>query len=395
MHSTLGGNPTKNPEVTRQGDYGAKQNQAFAQSGPDKRIVSGSRKESDSAMMIACAHATTKKNGKDRHGNQRYKCSLCGKRWTEERHKPLGDMRVPVETAKLALRLLTEGNSIRGTERITGVHRDTLCKLVVFFGDACRRFLDERMRGLTLAHLQFDEQHTWVGRRQHRLTIEERRERHDVGEVYIWTCIDKQTKLLPSFLIGKRSGDNARRFMVDVASRLTLPKPHVSDDQSYKRPGYKPITQISTDGFQAYPEAVDLAFGPYVKYGTIIKDYRNAKIIYTPSEMVGTKRTGKRNIGDRELRSITTSHVERLNGTQRLFIKRLNRLTYCFSKKLRNLECAFAMFAAYYNFCWQTRKPGKSGAKRGTAAMMAGLAGHVWTFDELFGAVLGPATMRA
>jgi hypothetical protein len=86
--------------------------------------------------------------------------------------------------------------------------------------------------------------------------------------------------------------------------------------------------------------------------------------------------------------TITTSHVERLNGTQRLFLKRLNRLTYCFSKKLRNLECAFAMFAAYYNFCWQTRKPGKSGQKRGTACMMAGLAAHVWSFDELFEATL-------
>ncbi|HTM55985.1 MAG TPA: hypothetical protein VL175_18300 [Pirellulales bacterium] len=339
-------------------------------------------------MMIVCAHAQIQKHGKDRNGNQRYKCCLCGKRWTEERRKPLGEMRVPVEKAKLAPRMLTEGMSIRATERTTGINRNTLCKLIVFFGDACRRFLDERMRGLTLAHLQFDEQWTWVGRKQARLTVLEKAARHDVGDVYIWTCIDKQTKLLPSFLIGKRSADNARRFMLDVASRLTLPKPHVSDDQSYKKPGYTPVTQISTDGFQAYPEAVDLAFGPYVRYGVCTKEFRNAKMIYTPSEMVGTKRKGIRGIGPRQERTIMTSHVERLNGTQRLFVKRLNRLTLCFSKKLRNLEAAFAMFAVYYNFCWQTRKPGKSGAKRGTAAMMAGLAGHVWSFDELFGAVL-------
>ncbi len=132
------------------------------------------------------------------------------------------------------------------------------------------------------------------------------------------------------------------------------------------------MTQISTDGFPAYPEAVDLAFGPYVKFGTIIKDYRNASIIYTPSEMVGTKRDGRRNIGDDEKDTICTSHVERLNGTQRVFLKRLNRLTLCLSKKLANLEAAFAMFAAYYNFAWQTRRPGKSGKKRPTAAMMAG-----------------------
>jgi hypothetical protein len=95
----------------------------------------------------------------------------------------------------------------------------------------------------------------------------------------------------------------------------------------------------------------------------------------------------RRGISGKQQRTICTSHVERLIGTQRLFLKRLNRLTYCFSKKRRNLEAAFAMFAAY-NYCWQTRKPRKSGAKRGTAAMMAGIAGHVWSFDELFEAVL-------
>ena len=175
--------------------------------------------------------------------------------------------------------------------------------------------------------------------------------------------------------------------MVDIASRLVFPNAHASDAHSYQAGGYKPITQISTDCFNVYPEAVDLAFGPYVKYGTIRKEYRNATMIYTPSEMVGTKRKGRRNISGRETRTICTSHVERLNCTQRVFLKRLNRLTLCFSKKLENLKAAFAMFAAYYNFCWQTRMPGKLGKKRPSAAMMAGLVGHVWSFDELFEAV--------
>ena len=115
-------------------------------------------------------------------------------------------------------------------------------------------------------------------------------------------------------------------------------------------------------------------------------------MIYTPSEMVGTRRTGIRGIESRQRRTICTSHVERLNGTQRLFLKRLNRLTLCFSKKLENLEAAFAIFAASYNYCWQTRMPGKSGKKRPTAAMIAGLAGHVWSFDKLINAVLNPST---
>ncbi len=97
---------------------------------------------------------------------------------------------------------------------------------------------------------------------------------------------------MPSFLIGKRSADNARRFMMDVAGRLVFPNAHASDAHGFQAGRYKAIVQISTDGFAAYPEAVDLAFGPYVEYGTIIKEYRNANMIYTPSEMVGTKRTG-------------------------------------------------------------------------------------------------------
>jgi hypothetical protein len=173
-----------------------------------------------------------------------------------------------------------------------------------------------------------------------------------------------------------------------VAGRLVRSNPHASDDHAFGVGHYRPIVQISTDGFAAYPEAVDLAFGPYAKFGTIIKEYRNANLAYTPGEMVGTKRTARRGIAKGEERTICTSHVERLNGTQRIFVKRLNRLTYCFSKKLENLEAAFAMFAAYYNFCWRTRKPGKTGRKRPTAAMMAGLTDQIWTFDELFDAVL-------
>jgi IS1 family transposase len=281
--------------------------------------------------------------------------------------------------------------SVRATSRTTGLHKKTVLKLLVHFGQACQHFLDVRMRGLTLTHLQFDEQWTYVFKKQSRLSTTEREESSEQGDMYLWTCIDEKTKLLPSFRIGKRSADNARRFMLDMAGRLVRPKPHASDDHAFGIGQFRPIVQISTDGFAAYPEAVDLAFGPYAKFGTIIKEYRNASIIYTPSEMVGTKRTGRRGIGKGEERTICTSHVERLNGTQRLFVKRLNRLTYAFSKKLKNLEAAFAMFAAYYNFMWRTRKPGKSGKLRSTAAMMNGLADHPWTFDELFAAVLGSA----
>ena len=120
-------------------------------------------------------------------GTRRIASFFVARPGTDAKPKLLGDMRVDLDTAKLALGLLTEGNCIRGDERNTGLHRDTICKLLVYFGKACRKFLDERMRGITLSLLQFDQQHTWVGKKQSRLPVDRRREIHDQGEVFIWT----------------------------------------------------------------------------------------------------------------------------------------------------------------------------------------------------------------
>ena len=112
---------------------------------------------------------------------------------------------------------------------------------------------------------------------------------------------------MPCFMLGKRSADNARRFMMDAALRLRMPNAHASDAHNYQDGGYLKVVQVSTDGFAAYPEAVDLAFGPYVKFGTIIKDYRNANMIYTPSEMVGTQRKVRRGMSENQRWTICTS----------------------------------------------------------------------------------------
>src|SRR5208282_4821971 len=145
------------------------------------------------------------------------------------------------------------------------------------------------------------------------------------------------------------------------------------------------ITQISTDGFPGYPEAVDLALGPSAKYGQIIKDYRNADQPgrYAAPEMVGTERKGIFGINESEERSICTSHVERHNLTIRTLMKRFTRLSLGFSKKLANLEAAVAMFLAYYNFVWRTQD---ANAKRTRlpAAMAVGVTETLMNFDQLF-----------
>jgi hypothetical protein len=137
--------------------------------------------------------------------------------------------------------------------------------------------------------------------------------------------------------------------------------------------------QISTDGFPGYPEAVDLAFGPYAKFGVIIKEYKNAKMNYTPSEMVGADRRPIR-MPESEARTICTSHCERHNLTIRTFMRRFTRLALGFSKKVENLEAAVNLHAAYYNFCW---RPGKM---RITPAMAAGITNKLWSFNDLMNA---------
>jgi IS1 family transposase len=272
--------------------------------------------------------------------------------------------------------LLCEGNSLRSVVRLTGTNMRTCLKLLVRFGDACRTLLDNELRGLKLRHVQCDEIWTFCAKKQARLTIEERATRHDIGDIYAWTAVDTDTKLLASYALGKRSGDMARRFMLDLAGRLVMPQAHASDARDYKAGGYRTIVQISTDAFAGYPEAVDLAFGPYAHFGTIIKDYRNATLPYTPSEMVGSERRVV--FGDFPIETICTSHVERNNLTIRTFMRRFTRLSLGFSKKLENLAAAFAMHAAYYNFV-RVHK-----TLRMTPALKAGATDSLWSIEDLY-----------
>ena len=297
--------------------------------------------------------------------------------------------RIDHQKRKLILRMLCEGNSIRSTSRVVGVHKNTVERAIREFGKCAAMFQDDRLRGLNLRHIQVDEQYTYVAKKQARLTVDERRERHDIGEMFLWICLDTDTKLVASYIVGKRSGDMARRLMLDLRKRLIVPRAHESDSHAFAQGKYKIITQISTDGFAAYPEAIDLAFGPYVKYGVLIKEFRNAKMDYDPREMITTKRRSVR--GDVDPFSICTSHLERFNCTTRQFMKRFTRLTLGFSKKLECLSAAVSMYLAYYNWVWRTRFPdnsGRSGKLRPTAVMMAKMTDRLWSFDDLYDEVI-------
>jgi IS1 family transposase len=188
-----------------------------------------------------------------------------------------------------------------------------------------------------------------------------------LGDVWTFCAIDSETKIVPAFKVGKRDHKTANAFLADIASRLNM------------RP------QISTDGLRAYTEAVENAFGMDVDYGMIIKSYGTDKgehhqeRRYSAPEIVFSEKLHV--VGHPDMDLVSTSHIERLNGTTRLHMRRLTRLTYAFSKKLENFEAAVALHFAYYNFVR------RHGSLRMTPAMFAGIEKDFWTVDNLIEAV--------
>jgi IS1 family transposase len=255
---------------------------------------------------------------------------------------------------------LAEGSSLRALTRMTGVHRTTIADLALRVGQSCARLLDEKMRNLTCHFLQFDEIWGFIGKKE-----KHRRETDDptLGDVWTFCAIDAETKLVPAFRVGKRDHFTANAFVSDVASRLK------------NRP------QISSDGLRAYVEAVENAFGMNVDFGMIIKNYgadkgeHHQERRYSAPEVTSMHKIEV--MGQPDMDLVSTSHIERLNGTTRLHMRRLTRLTYAFSKKLENFEAAVALHFAYYNFVRS------HGSLKMTPAMAAGIEKSFWTVGDL------------
>jgi IS1 family transposase len=271
------------------------------------------------------------------------------------------------------LRLLSEGNSIRSTMRLTGIEKKTITRLVVRFGGQCRAFLDDALANLSPRHLELDEIWTYVAKKQKRCRANELHR----GDQYLYTALDADSKLLVTFAIGKRSSEVTAAFVADLEKRIVR--------QPVADAGDTP--QISTDGWGPYVPCIARSFGRSVRHGVLIKQYVNPEVgRYAPPDLVKTERINIRGI--RDLNTICTSHVERLNGSIRLFMKRFTRLTYAFSKKLENLAAATAIHVAVYNFVRIHRTLGC------TPAMAAGVVGELWRMEELFDAVTAHANRK-
>jgi IS1 family transposase len=267
--------------------------------------------------------------------------------------------RLNLQKRAQVLACLVEGNSIRSTVRLTGVAKNTVVKLLVEVGQACSEYQDKVLRGLTCQRIQCDEIWSFCYAKEKNVP-ENKKGQFGYGDVWTWTAICADTKLVPSFMVGNRDGETAKLFIDDLASRLTH------------------RVQLTTDGHKAYLEAVEGAFGCEVDYAMLIKLYGTepeGEKRYSPSKCIGTRTeviTGSPDKG-----KISTSYVERQNLTMRMGMRRFTRLTNAFSKKVENLAAAVALHFMYYNF-------GRIHQKlRVTPTMEAGITDHVWALEEI------------
>lgn len=300
-----------------------------------------------------------KRFGKHCNGLQRFRCKQCGRTLTEERDKPLDEMRISLDKAVLCLSLIVEGNSIRSTERITGIHRDTIMDLLVKAGEKCERLLNKRIKGVAVKDVEADEIWGFV-RFKNRHKMRKRITDSQVGDTYTFVGIERNTKLVLAWHLGERDMVNTEAF-TEKLDRATSGR-----------------FQLTTDGWRPYENAVSYSLGTRVDYAMLVKVYRanvEGEQKYSPPEVVET--ITKIQIGDPDPSRICTSIVERSNLSMRTSIRRLTRLTNGFSKKWENLRAALALYFAHYNFCRI------HSSLRCTPAMEAGITGHIWEMKDL------------
>jgi IS1 family transposase len=267
--------------------------------------------------------------------------------------------RLSKERQAAVVAALVEGNSIRSTVRMTGVAKNTVVKLLVDLGRACAKFQSKTLVNLRTRRIQADEIWSFVYAKEKHAKPEMKAE-GTAGDVWTWTALDADSKLIVSWLVGGRDAGYAHAFMKDVAARV------------------RNRVQLTTDGHKVYLSAVEDAFGSRVDYAQLVKIYGETPEgarRYSPAECTGTQLVSVQ--GDPDPAHISTSFVERQNLTMRMSMRRFTRLTNAFSKKVLNHEAAVALYFMHYNFARVHQ------TLRVTPAMEAGVSDHVWSIGQI------------
>ena len=255
---------------------------------------------------------------------------------------------------------LVEGNSIRSTVRMTGVAKNTIARILVELGAACSEYMDKVLVNLPAKRVQCDEIWSFVGAKDKNIP-DARKDELGIGSAWTWVAIDAESKLICSWLVGKRDPGCATEFIQDPAGRLAH------------------RVQLTTDRLKCYLTAVADGFGANIDYAMLVKVYGNDAVEgekrYSPAICCGCKKQAR--IGDPNPEFISTSYIERQNLTMRMGIRRFTRLTNAFSKKIENHVAAIALHFMYYNFCRNHMTLKK------TPAMAAGVETRKWEIVDI------------
>lgn len=266
--------------------------------------------------------------------------------------------RLSVERQEQIIAALVEGCSIRSVERMTGVHRDTIMRLMVRVGSACAGLMRDEMRGLALSDIQIDEVWCYVKKKQRKMGPGD--DPGSAGDFWIYTAVDRDTKLVPVFKVGKHDRATTRIFIHELAART------------------EGRLQLSADALPQYVSAIRAEFGGRVDFAQIVKHYEADSLStgrYSPPKV---KSVSKRLVmGRPDLDRVCTSHVERVHLTTRMRMRRLTRLTNAFSKKYANLKAATSLHFAVYNYV------NRHGSIRMTPAQAAGVASKKWSMADI------------
>jgi IS1 family transposase len=269
-------------------------------------------------------------------------------------------MRLPMDKAESILKLLVEGMSLRSIERVTGVHRDTIMCLLLLAGERSQKLMDAKMQNLSARYLQVDEIWCYVGKKRRNVRSGDSPE---LGDQWVYVAIDAETKLVPSFRIGKRVRPDTWAFLWDLHKRIAN------------------RVQLTTDGLNHYTVSVPECFGTDCDFAQLTKMFGDYGQFDTPDARYSPPRISgvisKVRQGDPDPEQISTSFVERQNLTMRMAMRRFTRLTNGFSKKLSHLKAAVSLHFAHYNMCRV------HSSLRITPAMEAGISDHVWSIEEL------------
>jgi len=273
----------------------------------------------------------------------------------------MGMNKLPLSKRTQILAMLCEGSSMRSISRVADVSINTVSKLLVEAGEACLSIHDETVRNVKASRIQCDEIWSFCYAKQKNVA-DAKAAPDGAGDVWTWTAIDADTKLMVSYFVGDRGAESAMILMDDLRSRLSN------------------RVQLTTDGHKAYLEAVEGAFGADVDFAQLVKLYgalggNSPEKRYSPAECIGAKKV--RCEGNPDIAHVSTSHVERMNLSIRMQNRRFTRLTNGFSKKLDSHIHALALYFAFYNFC-RIHK-----TLRMSPAMAAGIADRLWSLEDI------------